>query len=197
MRIPTSATKARFLRYPIPVPTAWTWPAASQYADQPNIFYHTNKVARWYESRLHNITFKVDLVANTDTPGASAWMIGGTVPLIEYSDAYDSERQADVVYHEYTHAVVYKLHGSSIGSDGEGGALSEAVAFYFSASLIGDHWQYTTNSSRPLDNTKKYTVHYSDNNTNHDNGMIPAGACWHLREELGSRQSRFDHLRGT
>ena len=117
----------------------WTWSKEDKYLDQMNIFYHTDKMARWYESNLYNVTHNVKLVANADTPGASAWAIPGSTPKIEFSDAFDSEQQADIIYHEYAHSVSYKLHGSFIGSSGQAAALEEGMADYFAQTLIGHH----------------------------------------------------------
>ncbi len=143
-------------------------------------------MARWYESNLYNVTHKVELGANENTPDASARTVGGSTPRIEFSNTLDSERQADTIYHEYTHSVSYKLHGSFIGSSGQAAALEEGMADYFAQTLIGDQHHRLTSGSRNLLNDKRYPDDYSTSNSEHTNGLIPGGAAWHLRIDLGA-----------
>ena len=168
----------------------WTWPSDSQYKDQLNIFFHTNKIARWYDANFFNVNFKVKLEANDSNVPASniAWMFSGSTPKIEYSDGADGERQADVVYHEYVHAVSYKLHGSVIGDTLQAGALEEGMADYFACTLIDDDQMKGPNYVlRNLDNTKEYPTDYNAAaSSGHANGQIPSGSAWDLRLDLGA-----------
>ena len=115
----------------------WTWPEDAQYAEQLNIFYHTNEIARWFDGDLENINFKVKLKANTNVGSALAHCKGKSTPEIEFSDTAISERQADIIYHEYAHAVAYKMHNNWLGSGGQARALDEALADYFTQTFLG------------------------------------------------------------
>ena len=164
----------------------WTWSSSSSYNDQLNIFYHTNRMARWFED-FFNVTHKVKLEANETCTECSAKTIGGSTPRIVFSDNAPAERQADIILHEYAHSVSYKLHGSFIGSSGQAGALEEAMADYFAQTVIGDSFhKLAPTGGRDLDNLKTYPDDYSTSNSNHTNGLIPAGASWDLRTDLGA-----------
>lgn len=169
--------------------TDWTWSDSSKYADQLNLFFHTNRIARWYDDNLHNVTYKLELEANGTCTNCSA-KISLDGSHVTFSDAVGSERQADIIYHEYAHSVSHDLHGSYIGSTGQAGALEEGMADYFAQTLIGDSYHALTSSGRDLDNLKTYPDDYdSTGNSIYTNGLIPAGSAWDLRTDIGAAKT--------
>ena len=167
--------------------------------DQINIFYHTNKMARWFEDELTNIRFKVELVSNSDDvrSDAHAHCKGRSTPKIEFSGHRDSERQSDTIYHEYVHAVLYKLHNRWFGNRGsQGRAIDEGMADYFAHSFLNNPTHHLANTSNYRDlnpaSVRKYPRDYNNTSSDHERGLIPAGACWDLRLDLG--QSDADEI---
>ena len=167
----------------------WTWSDDDEYRDQLNIFYHTNEIARWYDDSFFNVRFKVKLNANEDIDGNSAWCRGGSTPKIEFSESVVSERQADIIYHEYAHAVNYKLHGRFMGSSGQARALEEAQADYFAQTFLGASRHRIIGTWRDLRNTKMYPADYNSTSSEHQRGLIPAGSAWDLRLDIGASKT--------
>ena len=178
----------------------WIFPnTTTEELDQINIFYHTNKMARWFDDEFTNIRFKVDLVSNSDRVKrtAHASCEGGSTPKIRFSAHRDSERQSDTIYHEYVHAVMYKLHNRWFGGSGtQGGAMDEGAAYYFAQSYLNTATVHFANSVgvRDLNPSvvKTFPKYFDNGDTDNDRGMIPAGACWDLRIDLG--QSDADEI---
>ncbi len=118
-------------------------------------------------------------------------MRGGSSPDLVFSDRFNGEQQADVIYHEYTHAVIYKLHDRNVGSSGQGAALGEAVAFYFPQSFLDDPRQEsgTPDEYDLLFNLRKYPRDYNNTTSAHQRGLIAAGAAWDLRADIGATKT--------
>ena len=106
-----------------------------------------------------------------------------------------SREYSDVVYHEYTHNIIYHLYGLQfIGVDpeDEGRAMDEGLADYWAATLNGNSFINLVN--RDLQNTLKFPTDY-DNNPPGDpwgNGRIVGGAAWDLRQLLDPDPSTTD-----
>ncbi|KAA3618275.1 MAG: T9SS C-terminal target domain-containing protein [Calditrichaeota bacterium] len=114
-------------------------------------------------------------------------------------DYFDFAKSNDMIYHEYTHFIIYNISGI-YGFNDEKGAMSEGYADYFACSFTDDsnwaEWLHTTYTThlRKL-NTDPATFNYSnyDNisyrtspvGSAHANGMIWSGALWDLRTLLG------------
>ncbi len=103
----------------------------------------------------------------------------------------DPTWDADVIYHEYTHAVVNSVVGSSQGK--AFGALDEGYADYFSASflddpnvaefagpLFGSRYPFL----RTLQNTNVFPRDFFDEE--HQASLIWSGALWEARGRLGA-----------
>ena len=190
-----------WFRFSSPTKGTYNWTfdnSIPEDGDQLNIFYHTNKIARWFDDEFFNVRFKVDLVSNSRSvrSNAHAHCRGGSTPKIEFSGHRNSERQSDTIYHEYVHAVIYKMHNRFIGSSGQGRALDEGMADYFACSFLNDstHEFAGTALYRELNphSVKKYPRDYNSTSSPYQRGLIPAGACWDLRIDLG--QSSADEI---
>ena len=105
-------------------------------------------------------------------------------------------RDADVLYHEYTHAVVDRITRLGLRSHDLGHAMSEAYADYFPCSFFNDpdlgEWSVNhQRGMRNLDNNHRFPDHIASPNTGaseqHYTGLIWGGACWTLREAIGGR----------
>jgi hypothetical protein len=104
--------------------------------------------------------------------------------------AYD----ADVIYHEYTHAVVSgdRLLGTRIdehGPDASPRAMNEAVADYFACSVMGDPIMaefalVSLGAGRDLTEFAECPAGY--HGEEHIDGLMYSTALWEIREALGS-----------
>ncbi|MFH2002253.1 MAG: hypothetical protein ABIK28_21455 [Planctomycetota bacterium] len=157
--------------------------------EQLTVFYHIN--------RLHDELYK-------DTIGydwVNAWT--GTNQFLaatgySFSNAYAGNpmtfgansyaRNADVIYHESTHNVLYSLFNGWVGYGGssqerhsEAYAFDEGFADFFAAVLVNR----ATSNGRNLDNTLDYATNYTiatgQGLVGHTGGQIISGAAWDLR----------------
>lgn len=106
----------------------------------------------------------------------------------------DLAKEVDVAAHEFTHAVIDEYHPGMFGS--EGAALHEGYSDYFACSLLNDPdlGEYVVPTPekagmiRNCDNDLKYPETSTEP---HDRGQAWAGACWHLRKQLGQEVADF------
>ncbi|GEM_PF-6283745 len=97
---------------------------------------------------------------------------------------------SDVVYHEYTHAVVDKIYVPSMSS-GQPGAMNEGFADYFAATLnnnpcLAEEWTATTPCLRNLNNTDKKPTSFTEV---HADSTPFSGAMWDLRIRVGNTKA--------
>lgn len=102
----------------------------------------------------------------------------------------DLAKEAAVIYHEYTHAVLDHINPHLKGSQAD--ALHEGYADYFGCSLtddaqIGEYVVAPTGEPhlRDLTNRKRYPRDCEGEA--HADGEIWGGACWDIRSSLGAR----------
>jgi Zn-dependent metalloprotease len=109
-----------------------------------------------------------------------------------------TSRDADVIYHEYTHAVVASIVpylNGVVKYNVFGAALNEGYADYFACTINDDpgEGEYVVASDRGLRNLQNH--HHYPEDVNHPRrrepeahwtGMIWGGACWDLRQKLGA-----------
>jgi hypothetical protein len=198
-------------------------PADPDYGDEfseVSAYYHSDRIAAYFRD-THDFIWDccdastvLDVVANyTESPGRPynnaayspsscsrsecGTIILGQGPLRDY--AYDG----DVVYHEYTHAVVDALANIAgfdydhLGISYEPSAINEGTADYFSATLAGDPTvaEYfsgsgalgTSGALRDLDNTFRCPNDLFGEG--HQDGRIWGATGWSLRESLGREKA--------
>ena len=109
-------------------------------------------------------------------------------------ESLDFAYDADVIYHEYTHAVVSgdRLLGTRIdehGPDAAPRAMNEAVADYFACSVMGDPVMaefalVNLGAGRDLTEFAECPAGY--HGEEHIDGLMYSTALWEIREALGS-----------
>ncbi|MGE3458207.1 MAG: DUF4215 domain-containing protein [Kofleriaceae bacterium] len=123
----------------------------------------------------------------------NAFAIEGEVHLARGSiDCENAGRLADIVLHEFGHV----LHAQAIipGIGASNAALSEGVADYFAATIVGDPqlgrgFDFTDAPVRDLDPFGTERVWPIDRDGDaHVTGLIMAGALWDLRTALIAQQ---------
>lgn len=108
-------------------------------------------------------------------------------------ESLDFAYDADVIYHEYTHALVSgdRLMGTRIdehGPDAAPRALNEAVADYFACSVMGDPIMAEfalVNLGAGRDLTKFAECPADYHGEEHIDGLMYSTALWEIREALG------------
>ncbi len=178
------------------------------------MYHHVNMVHDYF-NKTHGFTdldFPLDAVVNITINFAGTWQSFANaafmpaetfasfgLPERDYGaimfgqgDGVDFSYDASVIYHEYTHAVVgtSRLQGAFLdtyGLNNTGGAINEAVADYFAASMLenslvgayalGDYARDLTDvKTCPADLTTEV----------HADGKIVGAALWTIREMLGA-----------
>lgn len=163
-----------------------TWTAADP--DHLNVFYHINVLHDWYKSHIgyswvnawdNSTRFNAEVNGNFNNAYAGDPMSFG-------NDNY--ARSSDVIYHECTHNVLYKLYGDWVGYpnvNDESYAFDEGFADFFASAITEDpnHGE-GYGGTRTLDNNNQYSTKATYNTEGHTGGTIIAGAAWDLRESL-------------
>jgi hypothetical protein len=169
--------------------------------DERTIYYHINRAHDHLRSRFGFalLDFPVQAVAESPDPGSgdpnypNAYWNGERMGFGNGGRTfYNMGLYADVIYHEYGHAVtdyIYRPAGALSGTIGN--AMHEALADYLAAEMngeprIGDFLlRSTTAPFRNLDNQLFWPDDRDDRDEPHANGMILAGALWDVRQTAG------------
>jgi len=94
-------------------------------------------------------------------------------------------RTSDVIYHEYSHNVHYKLYGGEwIGSSGEAGAMREGLADYFACSINHDP-NYGESVSPSSQRNLVNSLVYNPNLSIYVNAQVIGAICWEIRQAVG------------
>ena len=146
-----------------------------------------------YNAMNYQMTGYVNAL-NVDGSDANGWANGYAIAFGHQSNQ-PWARSSDVVYHEYTHNVIYNLYGSFIGNTygSQGSAMDEGLADYFACTFNNDAIEgEDVGVNRNLNNTKRFPNDYDPNDNTadpHMNGLIISGACWSMRQAIGSNVS--------
>jgi len=169
----------------------WDYMSTDSHFDELNVFYHINLVHDYFKNVLGlSVTdFPICTVVHYGEKYSNAFY-DSTIKIIAFGDGdgvyfLDFASASDVIYHEYTHAVQENIFPGLYF--GQSGAMMEAWADYFAASITDDprigEWVFTQGYLRQLNNNYKYPDNYV--NEVHYDGQIYAGALWDIRTILG------------
>lgn len=86
------------------------------------------------------------------------------------------------IYHEYAHNIIKAHHDGWLGTDH---VLDEAMADYFSCSILNDPTPPLYYLTRNLENNLVYNNRF-DYSVPYGRAQILSGACWDLRSSLGA-----------
>jgi len=181
----------------------WNWNDSdlSYNRVESNVYYHVNKIHDYFKKFNFNyLDYPLTAVVNYGTDVCNAHHSPGADRLVFYEGNAGCENLglgSDIIYHEYTHAVIHHIYDLEPYS-GESGALDEALADYFATSInndsvIADGWFF----SRNLDNNLTMDNWYDEV---HADGRIMGGALWNLRKEFGAEYADsliFEAIRTT
>ncbi|MCK4303405.1 MAG: hypothetical protein KAY24_04140 [Candidatus Eisenbacteria sp.] len=156
-------------------------------------YYHITEAQRYLQSlgfaQLQACPQAVEVHA---TGTDESWFNSLTGKIYLGTGGVDDGEDADIILHEYGHA----LYDAAVGGFGGGDtqALTEGFADYFAATRSGDpcigDWDGTGRASgclRNLDDTRFYPVDLTGEP--HEDGRIWSGVLWRIRDRLGAEQA--------
>lgn len=180
----------------------WNWNKSDTSTSnvESNAFYHINLIHDYFVKgepfNINAMNFQMPITVrkNIFSNGVEVCnaFFTASPPSITMGQKCDLDLSADVIYHEYTHGVVDQVYINLPYRDMTG-AVNEALADYFAATLTNDsriaEKPHFNPYLRNLDNNQKYPADYtvttSDNGNVHGNSRILSGAIWDVRESLG------------
>ncbi len=160
--------------------------------DERSLFYHVNFIHDFWmhlDGDLPNLDYPMPAVCMYGDSYDNAFCNGFGV---YFGGGYELDNfalYADIVYHEYGHAVTARIYPRDLlPYTGESGALNEAWSDYFPCSitdepLMGEGGLVGGGYIRNLDNDYVYPDDIQDEV--HRDSRIISGAMWHTREVLG------------
>ena len=165
----------------------WRYEPDNTHFDEVSAFYYVNTIHAWFKEQIGfdgaDRQVRVTVHYMTDLDNAAYDPINDEI-VVGDGTVRDPAHEADVVMHEYGHAVVHTL-ASMTGS--EGSAMDEGYADYFTCSfhddpLVGEWWMPPY--LRDLDNDMIYPFDISGEP--HHDGQIWSGALWEIRRTCGA-----------
>jgi hypothetical protein len=169
--------------------------------DERTIYLHTNVIHDYARSRFGFVLldFPLPAVAAVRNPQngspdyANAFWDGQRMGFGNGAGSFQNFGLfADVIYHEYTHAITDHMYRPGGGLQGAiGGAIHEALSDYFACTLtdeplVGEYLSGGPDYLRNLDNALIWPDDRDPGDEEHANGEILGGALWHVRERLGA-----------
>jgi len=167
----------------------WDYAPLSTHFDEVCVFYHVNLIHAWFKEYLEydgmDIAIPVTVHYGDDMNNAMYSPSSNSIYLGD-GTLKDPAHEADVVMHEYGHAVVH----NTASADFANLTLNEGYADYFTCSLhddplLGEWWMppYLRN----LDNDLVYPFDLVGES--HHDGQIWSGALWDIRSMFGAEVS--------
>ncbi len=170
----------------------WNWMAhdTSYRQEESNTYYHVNKIHDYFaEFNFSELDYPLKAVVEANGVKCNALYSPGMDRITFSGPQQNCESPAlgsDIIYHEYTHAVVGHIYDLGESGNIMEDAMHEAFADYFACtinndSILADGWSFARN----LNNTRKYPENWS-NSDPHIFGLILSGALWDVRKNLNN-----------
>lgn len=157
-----------------------TWGAC----DGSNLYHHINYIHDYYKGTLGYNYMDYSMIATYDAGSYTNGSADGTNISFGAQNGQFWARSSDIIYHEYTHNVIYHIYGGWIGNDSysQGRAMDEGLADFFSCSVTEDQYQgEACGVNRNMDNNYVF----NPSQEAHWNGQVIGGACWDVRSAIG------------
>lgn len=128
----------------------WDFPSTDIRFDEVNVFYHINRVHDYFTQGLKYSalpamgTFAATVHHGINQPNAFylPHVRGFYFGDGDGANVRDTAKASDVIYHEFTHAVVQSIYDPWPNRESpqstQGGAMSEGLSDYFAAAFTGD-----------------------------------------------------------
>lgn len=156
-------------------------------------YYHIDSFQRYLQAAgQSNANRRQQRVDVNGTTVDNSWYDLGSKIITYGSGGVDDAEDADIIIHEYGHALHHDVQGS-IGGSNENGAMSEGYGDYFAASFYDDalvgEWDAVSYTSGNLHFLRRVDLdlHYPNdkNGQVHHDGQIWAAFLWDMRMGLG------------
>ena len=181
----------------------WTWRSVDgDDLEQLNVYYHINRVHDELYGRMLGYRW-----TNAWTGGRQFIAETGYAMNNAYSGSpmtFGTGRyslNAEVIYHECTHNVLYSLFGNAwigfvsgdaVANSHEAYAFDEGFSDFFACSLLGEPTHGSRNLANAMIYPDEYDVETGQGLEGHSGGQIIGGAAWDLRllmqERLGDER---------
>ena len=199
----TESSHSRSITVPNTYNVNWNNYDISYQKEESNVYYHVNKLRDYFNSGGALNFNELDFVSTANVGfGPSYCGAFSNGITITFSRLYPGvcnslALSSDIIYHEYTHNLVYGVYGIFNIPGPEGGSLNEALADYFAASvngnpIIAEEVYYGLPGGRTIDTDLFYPIDLMGEA--HQDGYIISGAWWDLRQTLG--MTLTDNLMG-
>ncbi len=180
---------------------SWNWNGSdpSYSLELSNVFYHATRVHDYFTNgtpfNVSGLNYEMlILVQDTSLSSNCNAFYAPATGTVHFTPAGGgcnaTSLGSDIVYHEYTHAAVDQIYSAAMTS-GQPGAMNEALADYFAATLNGnpclaDEWDSTTPCLRNLNNSVQKPTSFTQV---HADSQSFSGAMWELRLRVGNTKS--------
>jgi parallel beta-helix repeat protein len=146
-----------------------------------NVFIHLNKIQQYFKNTFgRNISVEA-LMTDEEEVNAQAQNDGASI-LFGRADDINWGEHSDVIYHEFTHNIIYDIYGYYPYGIAFSNAILEGMADYFACSFNNESlYAENTTSTRQLNNSAVWV----DGAGVYTNGVVLGGAFWDLRELVG------------
>ncbi len=162
-------------------------------------YYHIDSYQRYIQQLgFDNVCNLQTLVNVNSTTQDNSFYSPMTGTIMLGSGGVDDGEDADIIVHEYGHAIQTNVISDSFGASPEASSIAEGISDYLPASYfahfgytptyIGE-WDATSYTSwrpaylRRVDTTKRYPDDMTGEE--HDDGEIYSSALWHVRASVG------------
>ncbi len=166
--------------------------------EESNVFYHVNRIHDFFAKgdapfNINGLNYQ--MAANVELSGTcNAFATGDSINFYKPGGECEAlSLSSDVIYHEYTHNVVFILAPRL--SDvyyGHTGNMNEGYADYYACSLnnqscLSDNFLYNYQCLRNCENIKRFPENYADEP--HYAAEIISGSFWDIRKTLGQEKT--------
>jgi len=160
----------------------WMWTT-----DETNVYYHMNVIHNYFHDTQGYNGIDYQMKGYVHQGSSINGKADGTDIYFGSDNSQEWAKSSDVVYHEYTHNVIYHLYNGFIGDWprygpwGEDEAMDEGLADYYACTMNDNHIQgESVGVDRNLDNDRVFDSYpYADP---HWNGTVIGGAVWNMHE---------------
>ncbi|MFC1850193.1 proprotein convertase P-domain-containing protein, partial [candidate division CSSED10-310 bacterium] len=164
--------------------------ATNTHFEEVMAYYHINTMRSFIRGMGFSVmNYQLDADAHGTTDDNS-WFSPSTQSITFGDGGVADAEDADIICHEYGHAVVNDIKPGLVYS-GESGAINEGTADYFACTLAGDpnvgEWDSTAYSSAGYLRTADNSLHYPEDLQGqvHADGQIWSGTMWDIYETVG------------
>lgn len=157
-------------------------------SEASNLKWHMSKVHDFYKSTFSYSNMDYTMKGHINSGANINGLADGTDIFFGSQSGYYWVRNADVIYHEYTHNVIYHIYGGFIepGSTrySQAYAMDEGLSDFYAGDITNDPLiseGVGTINSRNLSNN----LSWDPTKEGHYNGQVIGGACWDIRQSIG------------